>query len=492
MMESNRFLQSVIFALILLLNLKCAERPANRNNDNLNTSSHYDTNAIRVCPDNPYYFQYKGVPLLLLGASDYHNIFQRTDLVEHLDKMISAGGNYVRNTMASREITDDHNDLWPYKIVEHTDDPLIKIYDLNQFNEEYWRRFSFMLEETFKREVIVEIELWERHDTYRTRDQAGWERHPYNPDNNINYTSEESGLPSGEWIKQEFDKNHPFFKTVPRLQDNQLVLKYQRAFIDKLLTYTEHYDHILYNMNNETQEHRYFGEYWAGYLLKWAKKHGKHIEITDMQDNHNVKEVPVQRIMESDLYTFVDISQNNFQKGEIHWQRIQFIRDFLKEDPKPITNIKIYGSDFAPPPYEFWGDTNEALQRFWRNIIGGCASARFHRPLWGTGLNDIAAANLRSMRMITDSMDFFNHLPANHLLNERVENEAYCMAFAGKEYMVYFPSLGSVFLDAVPGNYELLWLRIQVSEWQKPYSLELPGIIASPDDDHWAVLIRRK
>lgn len=484
--------QYVCFAAILLLNLQCSEIPVKQADSWIYIDSFNDTNAIRVYKENPYYFQYKGEPVLLLGASDYHNIFQRPDLAEHLEKMKSAGGNYVRNTMASREITDDHNDLWPYKIVESTVDPLINIYDLDRFNEEYWDKFSNMLEETHSRDIIVEIELWERHDTYRTRDQAGWERHPYNPENNINFTAEESGLPTGEWIRQEFDKNHPFFKTVPRLQDNTLVLQYQKAFIDKLLTYTEDYDHILYNMNNETQEHYYFGEYWAEHILEWAQRHGKHIELTDMQDNHNVTEEPVKRVMESGIYTFVDISQNNFQEGETHWRRIQYIRDFLSETPKPITNIKIYGSDFAPPPYEFWGDTDEAIQRFWRNIIGGSASARFHRPLWGIGLNDVAMANLQSMRMVTDSMHFFNHLPANSLLSGREENEAYCMAFSGNEYMIYFPVAGSVFLDATPGDYELLWLRTQIAEWQKPYNLELPGIIATPDDDHWAVLIRRK
>ncbi len=479
--RSFRFL-TPIAALILLL--QCAERPA--------TITDHDTGAIRVYQENPYYFQYRGEPLLLLGASDYHNIFQRPDLVEHLEKMQSFGGNYVRNTMASREITAGHNDLWPYGVFSTTEDHLINIYDLNRWNDVYWDRFETMLEETYKRGIIVEIELWERHDTYRTRDQAGWERHPYNPDNNINFTAEESGLPAGEWIRQEFDRGHPFFNTVPRLQNNKLVLDYQKAFIDKILSYTAGYDHILYNMNNETQEHHYFGEYWAEYLLNWAADLGKHIELTDMQDNHDVTEEPVRRVMDSDTYTFVDISQNNFQSGETHWERIEKIRNYLKENPKPITNVKVYGSDYSPPPYELWGDTDEALQRFWRNIAGGCASARFHRPHWGIGLNEIAAANLKSLRMITDSMDFFNHAPANHMMSEREPNEAYCMAFAGKEYMVYFPASGSVYLDATPGNYELLWLRNQIADWQEPYSIELPGMVETPDDDHWAVLIRRK
>jgi hypothetical protein len=480
-----RLLKLTFFILPALLNLRCAEPPGQL--------AETEPDAIRVYRENPYYFQYRGEPVLLLGATDYHNLFQRPYLAEHLDLMQSYGGNYVRNTMASREITADHRDLWPYRTVETTDDPLINIYDLDRWNNEYWRRFSHMLEETYKRGIIVEIEFWERHDTYRTRDQAGWLRHPYNPDNNINFTAEESGLPTGEWHDPWNHRGHPFFNSVPRLQNNRLVLKYQKAFIDKLLSYTVNYDHILYNMNNETLEPVEFGEYWAEYLLQWAAGNGKHIELTDMQDNHNVTEEPVQRVMESELYTFIDISQNNFQKGELHWQRIEYIRNFLKGSPRPITNVKIYGVDNAPPPEDFWGDTDEAVQRFWRNILGGSAAARFHRPPWGIGLNEMAAANLQSLRMITDSMDFFNHVPSNHLLDDRDENEAYCMAYrASDEYVVYFPSGGSVYLDASPGDYEMLWLRTHNASWQKSYTMELPGTVETPDDDHWAVLIRRR
>jgi hypothetical protein len=57
--------------------------------------------GIKVYPSNTWYWQYKQEPVLLLGASDYHNIFQRDDIVDELELIQSHGGNYVRNTMAS-------------------------------------------------------------------------------------------------------------------------------------------------------------------------------------------------------------------------------------------------------------------------------------------------------------------------------------------------------------------------------------------------------
>jgi hypothetical protein len=450
-----------------------------------------EEDRIQPYAENSFYWQYKGEPVLLLGASDYHNIFQRPDLVEHLERMHSAGGNYVRNTMASREIKPDHNDLWPYRIVKRTDDPLINVYDLDQWNDEYWRRFSQMLEETAARDIIVEIELWERHDCYRTRDQAGWLRHPYNPDNNVNYTAEESRLPTGEWRQVP---GHPVFATVPRLQNNTLVLKYQQAFIDKVLSYSFEYDHVLYNMNNETQEHHYFGEYWGNYILEKAQTAGKRVELTDMQDAHDVTDESVMRVMDSDLYTFVDISQNNFQKRDVHGQRIEHIRTHVLSRPRPITNIKVYGSDHAPSPIEFWGSTRDGIERFWRNIFGGCSSARFHRPDWGIGLNSIAQANVTSMRMLTDSMHVFTCEPRSDLLSQREENEAYCFAEAGKQYAVYFPDGGEVKMDVsdVKGELMIKWLNIAKSEWSEEEKIASGDSLTlkAPGEGHWAALVQ--
>ena len=70
------------------------------------------------------------------------------------------------------------------------------------------------------------------------------------------------------------------------------------------------------------------------------------------------------------VYTFVDISQNNFQKQEPHWDRIEHIRRHLRSRPRPITNVKIYGSDNAPGRVEFWGNTRDGVERFWRNVFG--------------------------------------------------------------------------------------------------------------------------
>ena len=456
-----------------------------------------DQNYLQPYSENPYYWQVNGKPTLLIGASDYHNIFQRPDLVEHLELLQSVGGNYIRNTMASREILPDHRDLWPFEIVEETGDSLIFIYDLNRWNEEYWQRFDAMLEETAKRDMIVEVTIWERHDFYRTRDQAGWVRQPFNPENNINYDSEEVGLPVGEYPDPGEDiynpPSHPFFRSVPTMENNTVLLPYQQAFVDKILTYTFKYDHVMYNMNNETQESNLWGEYWGNYIQEKADEEGRLIFMTDMQDAHDVTDETVARMMDSELFTFVDISQNNFQKGDLHWERILYIREYLADNPKPITNIKVYGTDNDHWDPEFWGSAQDGKERFWRHMIGGTSSTRFHRPPWGIGLNESALSHVRSAVMFAGRMNVFEATPGNDLLLDREPGSAWLLANPGVQYSVYFPKKGSVRLQIdVSQKVTVEWLEIEKSHWHSGEIAVLDDalLLETPGVGHWIALIQ--
>jgi hypothetical protein len=135
------------------------------------------------------------------------------------------------------------------------------------------------------------------------------------------------------------------------------------------------------------------------------------------------------------------------------------------------------------------------LERFWRNIIGGLASSRFHRPDSGQGLNENAQAHIKSMRMLTDNMDIFTCEPHNDLLSNRKENSAYAIANPGEQYAVYFPNGEPVDIDlsAAQGSLKAVWLDIAQSRWTKEERLKGGDIvtISPPGRGHWAVLISR-
>lgn len=462
----------IILVLLLFTSLSSIAE-----DNNVKKDIEMDKNRIQIYKENPRYWQYKGEPVLLIGGSVDDNLFQIPNLKEHLELLKSVGGNYVRSTMGWTEAVD----VPPFKKVGD-------LYDLNQWSDEFWTRFRNFIRWTYEMDIIVQIEVWATFNYYRDY----WDVNPFNPKNNSNYTAEETALPT-------VVKSHPsaaennFFRSVPKKRNQEIVLKYQRKYVDKLLSETLPYGHILYCMDNETAVTPAWGEYWSTYIKKRAAEAGRGVETTeswnpweiDHEQHENTKDHP-------ETYSFCDISQNNMQKRQTHWDNAQKYRAELSPI-RPINNVKIYGADTGK-----YGTTQNGLERFWRNIFGGLASARFHRPPNGLGLGKTAQASLKSMRTITDEMDVFKCEPNNDLLSNREDNEAYVFANPGEEYAVYFPKGGSVDLDlrAVDKTdaktVTIRWLNIRHSRWTKKKEMTLTDslTLTAPTEAHWAVLVQ--
>jgi hypothetical protein len=128
-----------------------------------------------------------------------------------------------------------------------------------------------------------------------------------------------------------------------------------------------------------------------------------------------------------------------------------------------MNSTKIYGSD-AGKWTDRGIDTAHGIQTFWRNLIGGFAAIRFHRPPSGLGLGALAQRHLRAARRVTQLFDFPRALPdSDHLqLNERKTNEAYHSCIPGEQHIIYYVDGGLVGLDLrqEPGQFQLLWIDI--------------------------------
>jgi hypothetical protein len=431
---------SIAFALILLLNT--FSQPSSAND-----------NRIRPWSKNPRFWQYKGEPVMLLGASSDDNLFQwpAAMLVPHLDSMKSAGANYVRNTMSDR--VDRGIEIYPYKRFENGK------YDLNQWNEEYWNRFAFFLEETKKRDIIVQIEVWDRFDYTREH----WPPHPYNPVNNINYSAEETGL-AAVYPDHPGQNKQPFFFTTPGQRNNEALLKYQKKFVEKMLSYSLNYNHVLYCMDNETSAEEAWAVYWAEFILNNARVAGREICVTEMWDNWDLKSEHHKRTFDHpERFVFCDVSQNNQQKGQVHWDNFQWVRNYTASHPRPLNTVKTYGSDTGPH-----GNTKDGLERWWRHVLGGVASARFHRPPSGLGLSALSIASVKAARKIEQIAKFWELQPDNVLLSDRQDNEAYLTSKPGEVYLVLFTNGGEVGLDlsGIQSDFTLKWMDIRAGEWK--------------------------
>ena len=435
-------------------------------------------NGIRPWPDNPRYWQYKGKPIFLLGASDDDNLFQwpSPDLERHLDAMKAVGANYVRNTMSDRK--DKGFESYPFKRLENGK------YDLAKWNDAYWKRFDRFLAETGKRDIIVQIEVWDRFD-YSTKN---WPGHPYNPKNNINYTGKESTLATN-YPDHPGRNKQPFFFSTPKQQNITAVLKYQKRFVEKILSYSLKYNHVLYCMDNETSGAEEWGRYWSQLILDKAKEKGRKVYVTEMWDDWDLKADRHKRTFDHpDHYAFCDVSQNNQKKGQEHWDNFQWALAYTAKKPRPLNTVKTYGTDGGRH-----GNTRDGIERWWRHVIGGAATARFHRPSSGLGLSELSIASVRAARKLEEIMKPWDIKAANELLTDRGDDEAYLACNPGKTYALYFTDGGEVGLDLrkARGRYFLRWIDLRTSRWKGENSISGEKIvkIKAPAKGHWLALI---
>ncbi|AMY12862.1 hypothetical protein LuPra_06146 [Luteitalea pratensis] len=427
-----------------------------------------DPGRIRPWPANSSYWQYRGAPVLLLGGSKDDNLFQIPDLQAHLDEMKAAGANYIRNTMSDRR--DGGFEVYPFA---QTADGT---YDLTQWNGEYWARFDRLLALTRERDIIVQIELWDRFDYSRNN----WGPHPYNPANTRTYTAESTGL-ARDYPNHPGTNEQPFFFSTPAQRNIKPLLAVQQRFAEQVLTRTLPQPHVLYCIDNETSGDELWSTYWADFIRERASRAGVEAYVTEMWDDHDLKGSQHRRTFDHpERYTFVDVSQNNHQKGQAHWDNFQWVRQHLSARLRPINTVKTYGSDEGP-----YGTDLDGLQRWWRHLIGGAAAMRFHRPKSGLGFSPKAAAAIRAARKLESVVKPWALTPANERLRERAADAAYLAMAADGGCALFFPAPGKVVVDltSVTRPLNVRWISIDTGDWGPattwaggaPLLVETPG-----------------
>jgi hypothetical protein len=248
---------------------------------------------------------------------------------------------------------------------------------------------------------------------------------------------------------------------------------------------------VIYTIDNETSGSEEWGAYWADYIKQEADAAGVSAFSTEMWDAWDLRDEQHRRTLDHpDRYDFVEISQNNHQVAEKHWENLQWVRAHTSRQPRPLNNVKIYGADT-----ERFGSDRDGLERFWRNLVGGAASVRFHRPPWGLGLSESVQGHVRSTREWTAAFDLFRAVPdsEHRRLRMREANEAYATVVPEEQISVYFPDGGAVGLDLgdMEGAVTVRWLHLASGTWQDGPTVEggdwVP--LSPPGDGHWLVVL---
>jgi hypothetical protein len=226
---------SRIFVLFYILTVSCKNGP------------------VQVYPANPHYFSYKGHPIVLI-TSDHHYgavIDQDFDFVKYLNFLSDNDMNLTRIYPGGMfEPTDKYlkgnplgprpgRQLLPWAFSEQTGanpslaepgKPSYK-YDLDTWNPQYFDRLKAFVELAGKNEIIVEIPFF--NGMYADCWPLMAMYHGNNIQNVGQFEAEDCGLfTSGD------DRNKP-------------VMRYQKAYIQKIVTELNTYDNVIYDICDE-------------------------------------------------------------------------------------------------------------------------------------------------------------------------------------------------------------------------------------------------
>jgi hypothetical protein len=197
--------------------------------------------AVKIAPDNPKYLWFRGKPLVLISASEhYGSVINRpfdyekyfADAAEHKMTM-------TRTFLLYRELQSARNPSSPCK-PESPDylSPFVRsgpgkamdgepIYDLDQWNPEYFERLHRFLDLASQKGIVVELTVFSN-----TYSNDTWALNPLRAENNRQHVG------AIEW--QDYIS----------LKDSELVRR-QSAYARKIIQETSAYDNVYYEICNE-------------------------------------------------------------------------------------------------------------------------------------------------------------------------------------------------------------------------------------------------
>ncbi len=208
---------------------------------------------IRLHPDNPHYFQFRGKPTVLITSGEHYGSVLNLDFdyVPYLDELQSKGLNLTRLFVGTyREIPGS------FGIRDNTLAPLPNRFlapwarsdtagyfdggnkfDLTKWDESFFKRLKDFVEQAAKRGVVVELGLF-----CPNYDENLWKANPMFVGNNINGIGD---VP----FKEPYALKH------------QNLTDVQDAFVRKITSELKDADNIYYEICNEP--------YFGGVTLEW-------------------------------------------------------------------------------------------------------------------------------------------------------------------------------------------------------------------------------
>jgi hypothetical protein len=305
-----------------------------------------ESRPVRRCPDNPHYFSYKGKPLVLISTDQHYGAVINLDFdyVPFLDRLHEYGMNLTRiYPGAYVEMKDQYakgNPLgpapdryilpWKKSLVSGANTNLgIYKYDLDTWDDEYFKRLKDYVHQAALRNIIVEIAFF--NGMYDDR----WAAQPLYHLNNVQ------------------DVGTCDFKHYTTLDDKPLV-EAQLKYVKKIASELFEFDNVIYDISDEPEMQGQDSWAWNSAMLDAliSVDHNKHMcgetahsASPDFTRDRRISWLPTEYI--SPMETTLDTNY---------------------VDAKPIIDVET-----AYYPFWYGHPVEETRAEGWYGMVGGLA-----------------------------------------------------------------------------------------------------------------------
>jgi len=373
---------------------------------------------INKHPDNPHYFVYKGKPLVLITTDHHYGAVINLDFdyVPFLDRLHEYGMNLTRiYPGAYLEMKDQYakgNPLgpspdryilpWKKSAVPGADAHLgVYKYDLDSWDEEYFKRLKDFISQAAQRDIIVEIAFF--NGMYDDRWQAQAIYHA----NNI------QGIGTCEF--------HDYTTGV-----DKALTEVQLKYVKKIATELKDFDNLIYDISDEPEMQKQNSWPWNSAMLDAL--------ISVDQNRHVYGE------------TAHSATPDFTKDPRISWLPTEYISpmeqtlDSDYENAKPIIDVE---SAYYPSWYDH--PVEETRTEGWYGMLGGLAGlihlnsdfSTFNPSAKGTSTEKEILPQKRVLMQFMQSLDFvkMTRFTGFQVTNSGVMARA--IADKGRQYAVY-------------------------------------------------------
>ena len=438
---------------------------------------------LRYNPINPRYFTDDSGEAIYLTGMHIHNALADSILKEddpqpgelidfdaYLDDMCAHNQNFLRFWTSDgqiRELNGVKTYQYPFRYVDINLDRHMgenPVYDLDQFNEAYFKQLRERAEKARARGIYLGVMLFEGWslDTRRgtSSDSYPWKGHPFHKGNNINgIDGNPEQVPESGLIFESDDVNK--FLTTEHLHVQTLeipeITAYQKKYVKKVVETLNDLDNILYEICNEGFR---WTRYWQYEMVDYIHELEK-----NMPKQHPVWMSHLVPAQNEALYV---------SHAEAISPGVEDIMEPYNLNPPAADGRKVIIAD-TDHLGGFWGTPQWAWKSFMRGINpifmdfwgerrnngsmmkdDDPMSNLFGRPQYMLPKNwgeDVRIA-LGQTRMFAQKMNMNRMLPYGELCGT-----GYCLADPGNEYLIYAPEAGQfkLKLHGAMGPFTVEW-----------------------------------